>query len=54
MVGLLAEGTGVQNHMLPFRNLGNSVYPTLLVSFGIDTKSPFFLMSVPREVKDPT
>ena len=35
---------------------GNSVYPTLPVSFGGDTKTigPFYLVSMPGEVKDPT
>ena len=40
-------------------NLGNSVYPTLPVSFGGDTKlvkavGPFYLVSMPKEVKYPT
>ena len=38
-VGLSVEGTGVQNHLLPFRNLGNFVQPTLPVSYGRYTKS---------------
>ena len=38
------EGTGVQNHLLPFQNLGKFVHPTLLVSFGRDTKSRWFLL----------
>ena len=33
------EGTGVQNHLLPFQNLGNFVHPTFPVSFGRDTQS---------------
>ena len=28
-VGLSVEGTGVQTHLLPFRNLGNFIHPTL-------------------------
>ena len=39
------EGTGVQNYLLPFRNLGNFVHPTLPVSFGRDTKSRWSLLS---------
>ena len=34
------------------RNFGNSVYPTLPVSFGGDTKS--HMMPMPGEGKDPT
>ena len=37
------------------RNFGNSVYPALPVSLGGDTAvGPFYLVSMPREVKDPT
>ena len=39
------------------RNFGNSGYPALPVSFGGDTKKavgPFYLVSMPGEVKDPT
>ena len=39
------------------RSYGNSVYPTLSVSFGGDTEShcgPSDLVSMPREVKHPT
>ena len=41
---------------LPFQSLGNFVYPTLPASFGRDNKAvgPFYLVSVPGEVKDPT
>ena len=39
------------------RNFGNTIYPTLPVSFGGDTKlkadGPLYL-SIPGEVKDPT
>ena len=40
----------------PFRRLGNFVHSTLPVSFGRDSKtfSPFYVVSVPGEVKDPT
>ena len=34
----------VQNHLLPFQNLGKFVHPTLLVSFGRDTKSRWSLL----------
>ena len=39
-----SEGTGVQDHLLPFQNLGNFVHPTLPVSFGTDTKSSWSLL----------
>ena len=37
-------------------NFGNSVYPALPVSLGGDTNAvgPFYLVSTPGEVKDPT
>ena len=37
-------------------NFGNSTYPALPVSFGVDTKAvgPFYLVSMPGEVKDTT
>ena len=40
----------------PLRNFGISIYPTLPVSFGRDTKSncPFNLVVVPRETNNPT
>ena len=40
----------------PFRRLGNFVHSTLPVSFRRDSKtfSPFYLVSVPGEVKDLT
>ena len=49
------KGTRVQNHLLPFRNLGNFVHPALPVSFGKDIKAtgPFYLVSMPAEIKDP-
>ena len=38
------------------RKVGNSIYPTLPVSFGRGPKNvgPFHLVSMPGEVKDPT
>ena len=38
------------------RTFGNSVYPTLSVSFGETLKAvgPFYLVSMPGQVKDPT
>ena len=35
----------VQVYLLPFRNMGNFVYPILPVSFGRDTKSHWSLLS---------
>ena len=40
-------GTVVQSHLPPFRNLGNFVHLTL-------PGGPFYLVSMPGEVKDPT
>ena len=49
---------GFESHcgQLRFGTFGNSVYPALSVSFGGDTKAvgPFYLVSMPGEVKDPT
>ena len=39
------EGTVVQSHLPPFRNLGNFYTPHLPVSFGSDTKSRWSLLS---------
>ena len=47
----------VQSHLPPFRILGNFFTPHLPVSFGRDIKKaggPFYLVSMPGEVKDPT
>ena len=41
----LVEGIGVRNHLLQFKNLGNFVHPTLLMSFRRDTKSHWSLLS---------
>ena len=50
------KGTGVQNHLLPFRNLGNFVHLTLLLSFGRDTNSRWSLLPgiYVNGSKDPT
>ena len=50
-VGHSVEGTGVQNHQLPFRNLGNFVHPTLRVAFGRDLKSRRYLLPGVRGIK---
>ena len=49
------QGTGVRVHLLPFRNMGNCVHPTLSVSFGgyINICCPFSPGVYTREVKDP-
>ena len=39
-----SKGPGFKNHLLPFQNLGKFVHPTLLVSFGRDTKSRWSLL----------
>ena len=46
----------VQSHLLPFRNLGNFVHSTFAWVFQKTQKadSPFYLVSTPGEVKDPT
>ena len=51
------RGSVVQSHLPSFQNLGNFVTPHLPVSFGRDTTTsggPFYLVSMPGEVKDPT
>ena len=42
---VFGRGDWVRNHLLPFRNLGNFVHPTLPVSFGRDTKCCWSLLS---------
>ena len=44
-VGLSIEGTVVQSHLPPFRNVGNFVHLSLPVSFGRDTNSRWSLLS---------
>ena len=46
----------VQSHLPPFRNLGDFVYPTpLCLSEEIlKADGPFYLVSTPGEVNDPT
>ena len=44
-------GRGLRILVEPPRNFGNSIYPTLPVSFGGDTKGRW---SLREEVKDPT
>ena len=54
--GLSIEGMVVQSHLPPFRNLGNFIHLTLLslLEETIKAGGPFYLVSVPGEVKDPT
>ena len=59
--GLSIEGTVVQSHPLPFRNFfkGNFVLPIFACVFPeseetLKAGGPFYLVSMPREVKDPT
>ena len=43
--------------MVPFRNLGNFVHPTIcpcLSEESLKAGGPFYLVSMPGEVKDPT
>ena len=45
----------VQSHLPLFQNLGNFVHLALPVSFGrLKAGGPFYLVSMPGEVKDPT
>ena len=48
----------VQSHLPPFRNLGNFIHPTFACVFWeketLKAGGPFYLVSVPGEVKDPT
>ena len=48
-------GDWVGSNPTSLQNFGNSIYPALPVSFGGDTKAvgPFYLVSMPGEVKDP-
>ena len=50
------EGTVVQSHLPPFRNLGNFVYFIFacLSEETLNAGGPFYLLSMPGEVKDPT
>ena len=49
------QGTVVQSHLPPFRNLGNFVHPTFACVFRTPKAGgPFYLVSMPGEVKDPT
>ena len=53
---LSIQGTVVQSHLPPFRNLGNFIYLTFACVFRKTLKvgGPFYLVSMPGEVKDPT
>ena len=46
----------IRIRLAPLLNFGNFLYPTLPVSFGRGTKAfvPFYLVSMPEEVKDHT
>ena len=46
----------VQSHLAPFQNLGNFIHPTFACVFQEKLKAggPFYLVSMPGEVKDPT
>ena len=46
----------VQSHLPPVQNLGNFVYPTFacLSEETLKAGGPFYLVSMPAEVKDPT
>ena len=53
---LSIEGTMVQSHLPPFQNLGSFVHPTFacLSEEPLKAGGPFFLVSMPGEVKNPT
>ena len=53
--GLSIEGTVVQSHLPPFRNSGNFSHRTCLCLSEETLKAgdPFYLVSMPGEVKDP-
>ena len=47
----------VQSHLPPFRNFSNLVHPIFALCLSEETLKvggPFYLVSMPREVKDPT
>ena len=50
------RGAVVQSHLPLFRNLGNFFHPTLtcLSEETLKAGGPFYLVSMPGEVKDPT
>ena len=50
------RGTVVQSHLPPFRNLSSFVHPTFacLSEETLKAGVPFYLVSMPGEVKDPT
>ena len=50
------EGSVVQSNLPLFRNLGNFVHPTFacLSEETLKAGGPFYLVSRPGEVKDPT
>ena len=54
--GLSIERTVVQSHLQLFRNLGNFVHPTFacVLEETLKAGGPFYLVSMPGEVKDPT
>ena len=49
-----SKGSGFKNHLLPFQNLGKFVHPTCLSEETLKAVGPFYLVSMPGEVKDPT
>ena len=51
------RGDVVQSHLPPFRNLGNFVHPYICLCLSEETLKaggPFYLVSMPGEVKDHT
>ena len=54
---LSIEGTAVQSHLLPFRNMAISFIAQChrcLSEETLKAGGPFYLVSMPEEVKDPT
>ena len=51
-VGLLVEGTRIQNHLVAFLNLGCFVQPTLMCLLEEKLKAVKNLVSMPGKVKD--
>ena len=46
----------VQSHLPPFRNVDNFIHPTFacLLEETVKAGGPFYLVSMPGDIKDPT
>ena len=55
-LGLSIEVMVVQSHLLLFRNLSSFIHPHICLCLSEETKcsGPFYMVSMPGEIKDPT